>query len=476
MTVRPEPTGARLPHFEVANRIRRGRTSCDFSAFGRRVEDWAKERDAQDTDHQHHGQIDAIKKLVSTGTSALGNRADGIAIDRSPWEVYDECRLFDLRLTWLNRVWDFFRDKLEQRERADYETALSAADQVVWSCHREPLSRVAPLDGSPPPPSVVPLPFVESRYAFEAFPPTTVPPDLANDAGFIGDYLERLPMGLIRLPPAVLHAPWWLVLVAHETGHTLERDLAPGLHDAFATAIRGAIADPEDASWWARWAPEVFADVVSVMLAGPWALQALMELEPRRPPEMVVRRGQYPPAMVRLELLERVARELHLEPGPMLDEIRADVAELDAALRRDRALIDRVLEVCLAPLPEVGASLEDLCDVRPAEFADDGVVDRWATSLGGGGTPTGAGVRAARLMACAALDAWSRLDPGAGPQERRRAENDLAKRALSAIAGSRDGTFRDTQDAPAEATLAAEGLATALLAAGEEQLLGSPRR
>jgi hypothetical protein len=55
-----------------------------------------------------------------------------------------------------------------------------------------------------------PLPFLESRYSPEAYPAELVPPDLKSEVEvtFLGEYLNRMPVPVVRLPPTCLKAPW----------------------------------------------------------------------------------------------------------------------------------------------------------------------------------------------------------------------------------------------------------------------------
>ena len=460
--------------FVPGNRVRRAQSEFQFADLDRRLREWVEHRTSRDELHQHGTQLETIRSMVGVGSEGVATELVQLPLEQDPLFLYEACRTYDLRAVWIERVWEFFRSKLDQRDGGDYRRLLMAADQVVWSCYRPPIER-AGIDAAEQGArvSVVPLPFVESRYALEAFPATTVPADLAEDAGVVSEYLERLPMGLVRIPPGCARAPWMLVLVAHEVGHTLQDELAPGLTDEFADAIAAAVGDAGDANWWRRWSREIFADVVSVLLAGPWALRALIELEKRAPQQMLDRRGRYPPAVIRLKLLERAAAAVGLDAAWVLELLPAGASPDDTAVAGDRRNVDAVVEAALASLPSVGASLRELCDVRPAEFEIDGDVDRWAGALADeeASVPTGSGPRAARLMACAALAAWDALPAGATTEERREAEGKLAKRALAAIAGSRDGAFRADGPAPGAAKRTGQDLAAALLRANADDLL-----
>ena len=141
--------------------------------------------------------------------------------------IYEACRTCDLRLLWLRRVWDFFREKFDQRD-GDLADTLRAADEIVWSCYRQVFDRakqIAPQLTAGP----APLPFIEPRYSPSTFPADLVPAGLQSeiDKPFLREHLNRLPVPVVRLQPACVSGPWWLVYAAHEVGHNVHYDLLP---------------------------------------------------------------------------------------------------------------------------------------------------------------------------------------------------------------------------------------------------------
>ena len=101
----------------------------------------------------------------------------------------------------------------------------------------------------------------------------------------------------LRLPTWCVDSPWWLVFIAHEVGHNIQQEL--GLVQPFRTVVAGAWqpAEPEATARgerWGRWSPELFADLVSVALIGPWAIEGLRELVLGPPAEMARSRAAIP--------------------------------------------------------------------------------------------------------------------------------------------------------------------------------------
>jgi hypothetical protein len=76
-------------------------------------------------------------------------------------ELYAECARTEEESLWLWRVWDYFREKFDQRVDERYSEALLAADEVVWSCYR-PFFRTL-IGGRVPEPA--PLPYIEADFA-----------------------------------------------------------------------------------------------------------------------------------------------------------------------------------------------------------------------------------------------------------------------------------------------------------------------
>jgi len=258
----------------TANRARREQTASELGRLEREVAAWVDHRRVEDEQQQYWTQLGAVETLVSGAATALATGIDDLDLSLPREQLYGECRLYDLRVVWLRRVWEFFSEKFDQRDDPALGPVLRAADEVVWSCFREVFRR-AERD-FPTAPGPAPLPFVDARYSPEAFPADLVPGDLKSDVdlGFLADHLRRLPIPVVRVQPACVTSPWWLVFLAHEVGHHVQYGLLDGMQlvERFRSRIEQAVLDARgdeaDAARWGRWSRELFADAFSVVAVG----------------------------------------------------------------------------------------------------------------------------------------------------------------------------------------------------------------
>lgn len=409
------------------------RTEIELTRLRTDHEAWIGRRRRAPEAERYRSQLDAVDELIRCGTAQL--TAELASIDRSQPEglVYEVCRTFDLRVLWLRRVWQFFKEKFDQRD-GELANTLRAADEIVWSCYRQIFERarvLAPqLKAGPPP-----LPFIEARYSPSMFPADLVPAGLRSevDRPFLRQHLNRLPIPVVRLQPACVSGPWWLVYTAHEVGHSVQYDLLAGhalvdeYRELVEQAVRDAGGDDTDATRWGNWSREIFADLFSVLMTGPWAIWAMVELELQTDKAMTERRDHYPAGAVRLALLDRAATALGLDTKQALRGVEPRrIAACSATATRDVSFVDAVVAASLAPLPSLSISLARLCDFSPADF-------QRAT---GGARPPAEAIRAAltaghqvvaerslggpRFAAVASLAAWSDLMNNAGEAERSR--------------------------------------------------------
>lgn len=125
------------------------------------------------------------------------------------------------------------------RRSAKFRSALAAADEVVWSCYHSPcLAAAARSDKVRH--GAAPLAFIDPQYspaAVEADKPPPANLELTVNVASLED-VKKLPIPLLRLPTWCVNAPWWLIYVAHETGHHLQHDL--GLIGHFRRGMEAA--------------------------------------------------------------------------------------------------------------------------------------------------------------------------------------------------------------------------------------------
>lgn len=396
-------------------------------------EAWLARRRKAAEAERYKSQLDAVDELIRCGTEQLAAGLAAIDLSQPEGTIYEVCRAFDLRVLWLRRVWQFFKEKFDQRD-GELANTLRAADEIVWSCYRQVFERAhvlaSQLKAGPPP-----LPFIEARYSPSMFPADLVPAGLRSevDRPFLRQHLNRLPIPVVRLQPACVSGPWWLVYTVHEVGHCVQYDLLAGhalvelYRELLEHAVRDSGGDDADAARWGNWSKEIFADLFSVLMIGPWAIWAMVELELQTDKAMTERRDYYPAGAVRLALLDRAATALGLDTKQALRGVEPDrIAACSATATRDVGFVDAVVAASLAPLPSLTVSLASLCNFSPADFQ----------RTSGGARPEVQAIRAAltaghrvvaerslggpRFAAVAALAAWSDLMTSADEAERSR--------------------------------------------------------
>jgi hypothetical protein len=482
---------------KLVNRIRREQTELELQRLRDEVHAWCEFRTVQDQHHQYATQLHALQTLVDGALPGLESGLAAVDLTRAPGKVYNDCRRFELRLLCLRRLWLFYKDKFDQRDSPDEETrrALQAADEVLWSCYRQPFLEAEvqqiPLKQGP-----APLPYFEPRYAPVAFPAREIGTALLGDVDseFVAQLPQQLPLAVLALPAACVRSPWWLAYVAHEAGHHVQYDLADRfkLVTLFRDRLKAMVAQhggehgAEDAEQWGGWADEIFADIYSVMLLGPWAAAAMIELEQQPDASMFVRRkkfpaNRYPAPFVRLQLLAEAVRQLQLAPGTALHAMPAPSAQPGDELTRDLALVPRAVALARTlPLPDLPepVTLFDLCDVRSGDFEAGGTVERWCAALQASGQdlPHSNDLRGARLMTAAGLAAWSAFAAADNPQ-RAAQRRSLADRTTRSILLSHEPSKRADRAPGDDATALGAEFAQWLLASDTsrlEQLAGVP--
>ncbi len=459
-----------------AKQVRKEQTQLELHRLKDELAEWLKHHNDEDKFHQYQTQLGAIGTLIRGTAEQLETAVAAFATDQRPQEeVYAECRSFDLRILWLRRVWEFFKEKFDQRDHTTMGRILQAADEVVWSCYRQVVLQVQHMPGMQQRP--VPLPFIESHYSPEAFPSELIPPDLKDTSlgeSFLRDHLNQLPLSIVRLPPMCIRSPWWLVYLGHEMGHHVQHDLE--LVDPFRERIEevvlaqnGGEEDEEEVTNWGRWSEEIFADIFSVCLMGQWTVRAMLELELNQPDVMLRRRSSYPAPFVRLRLLAETANALQLNGEAMLHTLNTPTLNVDTSeVKPDVELVPFIVKAALEDLPSVGLTLQDLTDFRRNEFLPGGSVAKWVTALLDlQNLPSATeALSAARLLSSASFAAWSQTLEDAHEEDGEVLRKHLSNIAPDIIARCRDHTTRAGEKALDLGT----GLADLLLTASPQQL------
>ena len=320
-------------------------SEAEWRRLKRELDAWRARRMRADTLGQHRSQLDAAYTLVDRVLAEL--RVAMASMTGTAASVAEQSRVHDRRLAWLRRLWDFFRERFDQRDDPALGAVLAGADEVVWSCHREPFAALVSMAGaeSGPPP----LPYVEPSMTPEVFPHGLVPGALRRDidAPFLRRALDQLPFAVVRVPASCVTAPWWLIHLGHEVGHIVDARLLGYAERAAMVQALGLDARATDD--WTQWSGETFADMYAALMHGPWALWALATAETHAADAMVARRDSYPPPVVRLLVMAHACRLL----GAPLADLHADsaawrvVAESDPALASYVGDGQRVVEAML---------------------------------------------------------------------------------------------------------------------------------
>ncbi|WP_430790204.1 hypothetical protein [Actinoplanes sp. G11-F43] len=277
---------------------------------------WWRERTAENGDlPQHHTQVlrlgdflEGMLAEVMPGTAAAGGVDDLPTLRRGVGSVH--------------LVWDFYRDKLTQRDTGAFADHLGAADDLAWACYQPFLDAAAgtlsAADVREPPLvfySTDRTPFAQARTR------TLHPPGLdAKDLVVFEAALQRLPVPVIGVPWELANRMPELTLVGHEAGHVVAEDLR--LAAEARSVVSAAISDGVRQKVWISWCDEVFADVIGVLATGTAYLDALtVELadtraEIRDAPIRTGNPGRYPTRVLRVALCSSVLTRLGLTvPG-----------------------------------------------------------------------------------------------------------------------------------------------------------------
>jgi hypothetical protein len=228
------------------------------------------------------------------------------------------------------------------------------------------------------------------------------------------------------------------------------------LTEEFGGVLAGVASGEAAAERWRRWGSEVFADCCLAVSAGPWALRAILELELADQQTMPANnRVRYPSAIARLVLLSRVTAGLGLE-----DRLGLNGLELaNLAVPQDGTTAE---DIGLAPMMAAAAlghslggfgSFSQLYGFRLDDFAPGGTVHRSADALlARMPFHMQKSIRAPRLLAASAVQAWNQLEAISDPADRADRRVDLTHRLLDAIIRSgEEGTRAEFTRAAAPA-------------------------
>ena len=219
----------------------------------------------------------------------------------------------------------------------------------------------------------------------------------------------------------------------------------------------------KDVQAWSGWGKEIFADMFSIMMMGPWALWAIVEAELSTPDEMVERKDAYPSPVVRLGLMSMAANKLFSASDGKDGIVGAKalhgfsleaVAAGSAVAQKDMKAAEDVLEFALGPMRDNLGELRNLCRVDKSAYLSDAgqpsKIEKWSQKLRTKDPAINARYpETARHLACASLGAWANIisvdDEGQREAERELlAANTTYMMVENAPAGTR--AVQETED------------------------------
>lgn len=454
----------------VINQVRLEQTRRQLSSLQNDIVEWLKKRRVKDKLSQHQTQLDTLEGVLIGALNCLREALNSVDLQVAPSRLYAMCRLFEQRIVWVGRVWDYFREKFDQRDDGRLGPLLAAADEVVWSCYAG-VFREASIQDSQIQQGPAPLPFVDLRYSPHSIPRAEPPGDLKFDidAPFVREFLQQLPIPLVALPNSCINDPWWLVSLGHEVGHHVQYDLLPDWElvasvsreiERAVTSAQSESAGDQIVERWKAWGREIFADLFSIFCMGPWALWTVNEAEFSDDRVMTKNKTLYPAPVTRLALMRHVLAFLDIPDNtidltvrgllgnnttssimnfpelPLAEGERETTVNLDLTLARSvaGALVDLTVGTA--------GRLRDLCNWDKSEFEPYETVYLYAADFLNTGRPRPIQeLKGARICASAAIAAWVAVSAMPDPVRRDEGRAKLAESVLPVIRESRqEGT------------------------------------
>ena len=301
------------------------------------------------------------------------------------------------------RVWHFF-DELFAQRKGVFANELSAMDRIALDCYQACWMGLGRARSLPTPP---PFAYTEPSAGPATWRRGVLVPKLSREAN---------PFPLVRLPFHRITNPWSLGAVPHEVGHNIHADLGlwqvtPRLLTERLTRMK---MPPEAVRVWARWHKEIYADLIGVLLIGPYYVESLMDVVGKDPAhvaafhEEAVHPISYLRPFISTELLRRIgfgARAAALDAAWKRIYGPAVVRRLPASMRHrfaeaSRAVVD---ELCFRSMPQYGG--RPLAGVVRFRQRDMATVAEAARRLADGTDP---GIAPERFGIAAAREALDR--------------------------------------------------------------------
>lgn len=433
--------------YEFISNVRREQTRQQLELVSSSISDEVATFIKRDALGLHKTQFESVKEVLEVAAKELATHLKEIPVeDLDIADVYDECRNYDEAIIWLQRLWDYLKQKFDQRHKEEeVSKTLKAADEVIWSCFHSVMTKALGQHGP------APLAYIEPEYSpatIQTEKPLPVQLRLEVDLDFLDECLETLPIPVLRLPPTCVSSPWWLVFIAHEVGHHVQYalDLIAHFREGLSAAAQAQkFLKTEADGTWGTWGEEIFADVFSIMMMGQFALRGMVELETGAFPKMVRRKTNYPSPVVRLALMKSVADALGLNTAPELLNLDLQaIAKTDPTSAKDYGVVPEATKFVLEQLPDK-RFLKDLCDFDKTIFAEGAKISGWGALLSSQNklilNPGNMlDLETARDIVCGSLKAWTEhsqrtnaADPELGYSERSEKRETIKKQTIEAL-------------------------------------------
>lgn len=246
-------------------------------ALPKEIAAW-KDRAQNELDmNAHFSQVQAIGLLMSGSIEKQTAMLNGLKADGDGETFRAQALDLIAEIITAQKIWDFFRDKLDLRFSPTFKSPLWIADTVAWDCYR-PVLEAASVMGLLPKSQFrePPLTYLTAEFS----PATWVRGSRPNDGREYDLGTSTLPVPVIELPWDHVTNTWEFLSLHHEVGHDLEADfnLRASLQLSLQTVLSAAGVPAKRINIWQAWQGEVFADLVGLQLAGPAFGEALMNL------------------------------------------------------------------------------------------------------------------------------------------------------------------------------------------------------
>jgi hypothetical protein len=404
---------------------RRQQSLRELDRLRAEVGDWKDRRIKADTSNlgnyrgRYDSQLNQISSEILDAAEAVSSLLYGDLSRKTYSEVCREFNFHDQRIFWIRYVWDYFREKLDQRDDDILRPILEAADEVLWSCYHQYFQR---RGQSGPPPPIAGIAYDYTASSLQRQCGYVLAGRVDELKGPLKDYFQKLPVGVLRLPPTVVTAPWTLSLIAHECGHFLQSAVEAGAPagalfvDTVDEAVRQAGGGESDVKVWKKWSPEIFADYAAVLALGPWALWALANWA-LSAENLLTRQAQYPSPLVRLYLMGRMAKGLDGVERQLSSLEISETAAVTAESQFDLKVAKSVADLTGRPMGDSQDPLRILFEFRQEDYREGSIdeedrseIEQWTDCLLGTRERQAVqDLRVARIVAAASVRAHFHL-------------------------------------------------------------------